>query len=105
METSIFDIQADFCKAMAHPARLQILHVLRERPMIVNDIVQATGFSQSLVSRQLAILRSVGVVDSARHGTEMLYRITDDAIGEICDLVRGMLVKQTQKRTDIFGGT
>ena len=102
MEQSIFDIQADFCKAMAHPARLQILHALRERPMIVNEIVQVTGFTQTLVSRQLSVLRSVGVVDFERHGTEILYQISDESIGEVCDLVRKTLVKQFQKRSDIF---
>jgi len=102
METSIFEIQADFCKAMASPARLQILHILRERPMIVNEIVQATGFTQTLVSRQLSVLRSVGVVDCHRNGPEMVYEISDASIGEVCDLVRKTLVKQLQKRSDLF---
>ena len=109
MERSIFDIQADFCKAMANATRLQILHVLRERPMIVNEIVAKTGFSQTMVSRQLSILRSVGVVEYQRRGTEMLYQLTDDRIGEVCDLVRKLLAEQMKKRSlmlmdEDFGG-
>ena len=68
-------------EAMSRPARLQILHVLHERSMTANDIIRTTGFSQSLVSRQLSILRLAGVVDSDRRDTQMLHRITDDAIG------------------------
>jgi DNA-binding transcriptional ArsR family regulator len=100
MERSIFDIQADFCKAMGNATRLQILHVLRERPMIVGEIVAQTGFSQSMVSRQLSVLRSVGVVDCQRHGTEMLYQLSDSKIGDVCDLVRQVLSEQMKKRSN-----
>lgn len=102
MERSIFDIQAEFCKAMANASRLQIMHILRERPMIVNEIVAQTGFSQTTVSRQLAILRSVGVVECQRRGTEMLYQLTDEQIGEVCDLVRKVLAEQMKKRSNVL---
>lgn len=102
MERSIFDIQADFCKAMGNATRLQILHTLRERPMIVNEIVVQTGFSQSMISRQLSILRAVGVVECQRHGTEMLYQLSDDQIGEVCDLVRKVLLEQMKKRSNVL---
>jgi DNA-binding transcriptional ArsR family regulator len=102
MERSIYDIQADFCKAMGNATRLQILHVLRERPMIVNEIVAQTGFSQTMVSRQLAILRSVGVVEYQRRGTEMLYQLSDSQIGEVCDLVRKVLLEQMKKRSNVL---
>lgn len=102
MERSIFDIQAEFCKAMANASRLQIMHILRERPMIVNELVAQTGFSQTMVSRQLGILRSVGVVECQRHGTEMLYHLTDEQIGEVCDLVRKVLAEQMRKRSNVL---
>lgn len=102
MERSIFDIQAEFCKAMANASRLQIMHVLRERPMIVNEIVAQTGFSQTMVSRQLALLRAVGMVECQRRGTEMLYQLTDEQIGEVCDLVRKVLAEQMKKRSNVL---
>ena len=43
MERSIFDIQAEFCKAMGNATRLQILHTLRERPMTVSEIMEELG--------------------------------------------------------------
>lgn len=61
MERSIFDIQADFCQAMGNATRLQILHILRERPMTVSEIMAKLELKQSMVSRQLPVLRSVGV--------------------------------------------
>jgi len=99
MERSIFDIQAEFCRAMGNATRLQILHFLRERPMTVTEIMGGLGVSQSMVSRQLAVLRSVGVVAGERHGNEIVYRLTDDKIGEVCDLVRAVLVEQTHRQS------
>lgn len=101
-ERSIFDIQAEFCKAMGNPTRLILLHTLRDRPMVVNEISEATGLAQTMVSRQLAVLRGVGVVECERHGTEMEYRIADPQIGEVCDLVRKVLMDQNIKRSMVF---
>ena len=102
MERSIFDIQAEFCKAMGNATRLQILHMLRERSMTVGEIVTELGKSQSMVSRQLSVLRSVGVVAPERNGVEVRYHITDDKISEVCDLVREVLLEQTQRQSLAF---
>jgi DNA-binding transcriptional ArsR family regulator len=100
MERSIFDIQAEFCKAMGNATRLEILHILRDGPMTVSEIMGALGKNQSNISRQLGVLRSVGVVSGVRNGTEMHYHITDEKIGEVCDLVQKVLIQQTQRQSD-----
>lgn len=99
---SIFDIQAEFCKAMGNATRLQIIHVLREHPMKVSEIAENTGFGQSLVSRQLSTLRSVGVVECQRQGNEMIYQLADKDIGEVCDLVRKVLTAHMQRQSEAF---
>jgi DNA-binding transcriptional ArsR family regulator len=100
MERSIFDIQAEFCRAMGNATRLEIMHILRERSMTVSEIVQETNQAQSTVSRQLAILRSVGVVAGYRRGNEVVYQLANEKIGEVCDLVRTVLMEQTQRQSD-----
>lgn len=102
MTRSIFDIQADFCKAMGNRSRLQIMHILREQSMRVTDIVEATQLHQSVVSRQLGILRNIGVVDFQRQGNEMIYQLTDENIGQLCDLVRKLLSDQVDRQSRAF---
>ena len=104
MERSIFDIQADFCRAMGNATRLQILHILRERPMTVSEIMAKLELNQSMISRQLSVLRSVNVVVGERHGNEMIYHLTNKKIGEVCDLVRTVLMEEMHKQTDILNG-
>ena len=103
MDKSIFEFQAEFCKAMGNAMRLQVLHTLRDGPKTVTEILQETGFSQTNVSRQLAVLRGVGVVDHQRQGTEMLYVLTDPQVGEVCDLVRKVLSEHMQRLSQIIG--
>ena len=103
MERSIFDIQAEFCRAMGNATRLQILHILRERPMTVSEIMEVLELNQSMVSRQLSVLRSVGVVTGERDGKVMRYQLTDETIGDVCDLVRKVLTDQVQKRSNVLG--
>lgn len=100
MERSIFDIQAEFCKAMGNATRLEIMHILRERPMTVTELMERTECTQSAVSRHLAVLRSVSVVRAERRGNEMLYQLTDEKISEVCDLVQKVLVDQTERQSN-----
>ncbi|MBI2334026.1 MAG: winged helix-turn-helix transcriptional regulator [Chloroflexi bacterium] len=102
MNDSIFEIQADFCKTMGNAARLKLLHALRQRPMKVGDLVKETGFGQSLVSRHLGTLRNTRVVTCERHGTEMVYQLADERIGEVCDLVRTVLSTQMHRQTNVI---
>lgn len=92
----MFEIQAEFCKAMGNAARLHILHVLRERPLTVGEICHATDLPQSNVSRHLQVMSAVGVLNSKRHGIQMVYQIADIRIVEVCDLVRS-LIEQAHK--------
>lgn len=104
MERSIFDIQAEFCRAMGNATRLRILHILRERPMAVNEIMAKLELSQSMISRHLSVLHSVNVVVGERHGNEMIYHLANQKIGEVCDLVRTVLMEEMHKQTDILNG-
>ena len=104
MERSIFDIQAEFCRAMGNATRLQILHILRERPMTVSEIMEELGLSQSMVSRQLSVLRAVNVVVGNRRGNEMVYHLTNEKISEVCDLVRMVLMEEMHKKSDVLNG-
>lgn len=87
---------------MGNAARLKIIHILRERPMNVSEIAESAGFGQSLVSRQLSTLRNVGVVECQRQGNEMIYQLADETIGEVCDLVRKVLMAHMQKQSQVF---
>jgi DNA-binding transcriptional ArsR family regulator len=49
-------------EALAEPMRRRILDLLRERPRLVGELVDALGISQPGVSKHLRVLREAGLV-------------------------------------------
>ena len=67
--------EAAIFKALGHPARLQVVNELAVGERCVNDLVDLTGLGWSTVSRHLAVLRSVGVIDDEKRGLQVFYRL------------------------------
>lgn len=67
-------------KLMGDPSRLRIILCCLEKPVCVGDIVDRTGFSQSLVSHHLRLLRAARLVKSERKGRQIFYAVDDEHI-------------------------
>ena len=63
-------------KAIAHPARRQILALLSESQRSVKELTQAFEMSQPAVSQHLRELREAELVTSQKIGLEQQYRLT-----------------------------
>lgn len=78
---------------MGEPMRLRILQTLMDGERPVNAIVEATGGTQTNVSRHLQTLSSAGLVSRRREGAQIFYAVADPSIFELCDIVCGGLRK------------
>jgi DNA-binding transcriptional ArsR family regulator len=80
---------ADAFNAVAEPARRRILDLLAggERP--VNDLVALLGVAQPQVSKHLAVLRQVGLVQVRGAGRQRMYRVNGYPLKQIFDWVKG----------------
>jgi ArsR family transcriptional regulator len=99
----IFEIQADLCRAMGNPLRMEIMHLLRSGPMNVNDIASAVDQRQATVSRNLTILRNAGIVVTQRDGNNIMYQVANPKLVDVCDLMREVLTEQIEERSKFFG--
>jgi ArsR family transcriptional regulator len=82
--------KADFFKALANPLRIRILEILRDGPISVNQIQEATGAPPSSVSQQLAVLRGRGILTTERHGTTIIYEVADNELFNLLDVARSL---------------
>lgn len=87
-DASKYEEPARLLKALAHPTRLCIVAGLLNDSCNVNKMKECLNLPQSTVSQQLAILRNQGIVDGARHGTEVFYRVVNE---KVKDLVKVLL--------------
>lgn len=99
MEDLAYKIQADFIRALAHPARLQILELLKKGEQNVGSIVKALGIQQSSLSRHLTILKDSGILKARQQGLLIYYDIEDHDIFKVLKPIRNLLCKRL-KRTE-----
>lgn len=66
--------------AMGDPTRLRLLEALAIGELCVCDLEQVAAVSQSAVSHQLRLLRSLGLVAFRRDGNRAVYRLADDHV-------------------------
>ena len=74
-----------FFKALADVSRLKILDALSRREMCVCDLAVLLGISESAVSHQLRLLRTIQLVDNRRSGNVLYYRLADKHIRMVLD--------------------
>lgn len=80
-----FDQSAQLFKVLMHPARLEILDVLRNGEACVCHIEAALSYRQAYISQQLAALREVGLIQDRREGWNIYYQVTRPQVFEIID--------------------
>lgn len=96
MYSQMFQLHADLLKALAHPRRLEIVHLLRDQELPVTDIHQMLDLPQANISQHLMILRDAQLVLTRREGKQIFYKLADPRIVKASDLLRQLLVKQNQ---------
>ena len=94
---------SQFFRLLSEPARLQLLCHLRSGCADVTTLIEATGFSQSHISRQLGQLQRAGLVRASRQGVRLVYEVADGAlVDELCALVQGRLRQRLESQLSAF---
>ncbi len=99
---TIFEVQADLCRAMGSPLSQGIVHALRDGPKSVTDLATRLEVSSPTISRHLTMLRNAGIVLGQREGYKVFYRIANPKIMQVCDLMRDVLVEQFGKDSKLM---
>lgn len=88
---------AAYFQALSEPTRLQILNLLRDGERNVGELAQACGYTSANISRHLSLLMQHGLVAREGRGTAVYYRIADDSVYALCDLVCGNIARQWER--------
>jgi len=100
-DLTIYELQAEISKTLAHPIRLAILHCLESGEKTVNELTETIGASQSNISQHLAIMRQRQIVKTRKDGSNIYYRVTSPKISQACDMVREVLLEQLSQKQEI----
>lgn len=86
---------------LSDPTRLRLLSRLHDDgELSVGDLAGRTGVTTANVSQHLNRLAAAGVVARRRNGKQVLYRIADPRLEELCDLV----CSSVRQRAELLAG-
>jgi DNA-binding transcriptional ArsR family regulator/YHS domain-containing protein len=111
MYHQVFKLHSDLLKAISHPKRLEIIHLLRTQELSVSQIQAMLDLAQANLSQHLMVLRKVQVVKTHKKGKEIYYRLAHKNFIKASDLIREILIERhkhdpmadelTQKMSDL----
>jgi DNA-binding transcriptional ArsR family regulator len=85
------ELVADRFRALADPTRIKLLDRLREHEATVLELTALVGTTQQNVSKHLNLLQHWGIVARRKQGNFSYYRISDDTVHTLCQVVCGSL--------------
>ena len=84
---------------LSDPTRLRVLSCLLERgEASVTEVAEAIGASRTNVSQHLSRLLGAGMVGRRRDRHSIHYRVVDEMLKPLCDLVCSTLLERTDGR-------
>lgn len=102
MTPELLALVAERFRALAEPARLQILNALRGGEMTVGELVEATGLGQANVSKHLQLLYGLGFVRRRKEGLFVYYALADARVFQLCDIMCGRLEVEVKARRKLL---
>jgi rhodanese-related sulfurtransferase/predicted transcriptional regulator len=87
-KTAMYQQFARVGKALANPARLELLDLLAQGERSVEELAEVAGMKVSNTSAQLRALAAAGLVSTRRDGVRICYRLADEEVAAFAGLVQ-----------------
>ena len=98
MNYSQAKIRSEILKALAHPARVLIVHALAGGDRCVGELNALIDIDQSNISRHLAVLRRAGIIADRREGMRVFYRLQTPCILKAFECAVAVVRAETKNR-------
>ena len=92
----LFEMQAEICKALAHPIRLEILELIGESECSSLDLCALLEIPKANVSQHVKVLKDAGLVSVTPSGTTNVVAITMPGVKTACAMVRSLLKERLE---------
>ncbi|MBI4304569.1 MAG: winged helix-turn-helix transcriptional regulator [Chloroflexi bacterium] len=97
MVDQIYTYHAEMCQVFSHPKRLELIDVLRDSEMSVGELAQRLELAPANLSQHLTMMRERHILVSRKEGNVVFYRIRNDRLLQVFDLMREMLFEQIEQ--------
>lgn len=104
MSPELLDLVAERFRALAEPARLDILLAMRGGERTVGELVAATGLGTANVSKHLQLLHAAGFATRRKDGVHVRYALAGDDVFRFCDIMCGRIAAEHEARRRVVTG-
>lgn len=84
-----YDEESDVLKALGHPVRLKLIHMLLGDECCVTDLTNILKLPQSTISQHLGILKNAGILHPYKSGVRTCYKIVNSKVVDIVSILKG----------------
>ncbi|MDI6725849.1 MAG: metalloregulator ArsR/SmtB family transcription factor [Smithellaceae bacterium] len=85
---TVYEQIARIGKALCAPARLEILDLLAQAPHDVQSLARKSGLSVANTSQHLRLLHAARLVDAAKNGQHVVYRLAEKSVAHFLRALR-----------------
>lgn len=100
-EKTIYDMQAEVCKILSSPKRIEIINALKDGEKTVTELVELLGIPKANVSQHLSIMKLKGILNSRREGVNIYYSIANPKVVQACTIMKEVLVELVMQKKKI----
>ena len=100
--TPLYQLKAEFFKALGHPARIRVLELLAERGRSVGELAAEVGLEAAHLSQQLGVLRRVGVVVTEKQGNSVIYSLAAPEVADLLAVARHVLTEVLSGQVEMW---
>ena len=103
LEQAKWEARARVIKAMAHASRLMMVEELSRGERCVAELTELVGADISTVSKHLSVLKTAGLVEDRKQGTQVYYRLSTPCALSFFECVEKVLHANLQQQILVAG--
>lgn len=104
LSPEMIELVAERFRALAEPARLNIMQELRGGEHTVGELAEATGLGTANLSKHLQLLNAAGFVTRRKEGLFVYYCLAGQDVFRLCDIMCGRLAAEVKRRDRALAG-
>jgi ArsR family transcriptional regulator len=98
----IYTLQAEVCKAVGNPLRIEAIEILRNGELCFSDILEQVGGLKSTLSQNLSIMVNAGLLKVRKDSRCNYYSLTSPKVYKACQLMRDVLINSLEKQNIVL---
>lgn len=101
-DKTVYELQAEVCKSLAHPLRIEVIDLLRDGERRFGDVLEQTGGLKSNLSQHLSVMVNSGILKARKDSRFTYYSLSSVKVAKACALMREVLVENLEKQRDLL---